>query len=125
MLTQPVLVFARLEARTDDDRNGGIARECRVGERSPTEVKGRAAGARHELHMRAAAAQPRRGRSDLPVRRAIVHDLSMFSSEAVTRGIRVFVQSEYAPDKSRPAHNEWFFLYTVRISNEGSEPVRL
>jgi ApaG protein len=49
----------------------------------------------------------------------------MFSSEAVTRGIRVFVQSEYAPDKSRPAHNEWFFLYTVRISNEGSEPVRL
>jgi ApaG protein len=49
----------------------------------------------------------------------------MFSSEAVTRGIRVVVQSEYAPDKSRPAHNEWFFLYTVRISNEGSEPVRL
>jgi ApaG protein len=49
----------------------------------------------------------------------------MFSSEAVTRGIRVFVQSEYAPDKSRPAHNEWFFLYTVRISNESSEPVRL
>ena len=49
----------------------------------------------------------------------------MFSSEAVTRGVRVVVQSEYAPDKSRPAHNEWFFLYTVRISNEGSEPVRL
>ena len=49
----------------------------------------------------------------------------MFSSEAVTRGVRVFVQSEYAPDKSRPTHNEWFFLYTVRISNEGSEPVRL
>ena len=49
----------------------------------------------------------------------------MFSSEAVTRGVRVVVQSEYAPDKSRPTHNEWFFLYTVRISNEGSEPVRL
>ena len=49
----------------------------------------------------------------------------MFSSEAVTRGVRVVVQSEYAPDKSRPAHNEWFFLYTVRISNEGPEPVRL
>ena len=49
----------------------------------------------------------------------------MFSSEAVTRGVRVVVQSEYAPDKSRPTHNEWFFLYTVRISNGGSEPVRL
>ena len=49
----------------------------------------------------------------------------MFSSEAVTRGVRVAVQAEYAPDKSRPAQNEWFFLYTVRISNEGLEPVQL
>ena len=49
----------------------------------------------------------------------------MFSSEAVTRGVRVHVQSEYAPDKSRPAQSEWFFLYTVTISNEGDEPVRL
>ena len=49
----------------------------------------------------------------------------MFSSEAVTRGVRVHVQSEYAPDKSRPQQNEWFFLYTVRITNEGSEPVQL
>ena len=49
----------------------------------------------------------------------------MFSSEAVTRGIRVRVQSEYAAEQSRPAHNEWFFLYTVTISNEGTEPVQL
>jgi ApaG protein len=49
----------------------------------------------------------------------------MFSSEAITRGVRVVVQSEYAPGKSRPAQNEWFFLYTVRISNEGTEPVKL
>ena len=49
----------------------------------------------------------------------------MFSSEALTRGVRVIVRSEYAPGKSRPAQNEWFFLYTVRISNEGAEPVRL
>ncbi len=49
----------------------------------------------------------------------------MFSSEAVTRGVRVSVQAEYAPDKSRPAQSEWFFLYTVRISNEGIEPVQL
>ena len=49
----------------------------------------------------------------------------MFSSEAVTRGVRVFVRSEYAAEKSRPSQNEWFFLYTVRISNEGDEPVQL
>jgi len=49
----------------------------------------------------------------------------MFSSEALTRGVRVVVQSKYAPAKSRPAQNEWFFLYTVKISNEGSLPVQL
>ena len=49
----------------------------------------------------------------------------MFSSEAVTRSIRVHVQSEYAPERSRPPENEWFFLYTVTIANEGSEPVQL
>ncbi len=49
----------------------------------------------------------------------------MFSSEAVTRGIRVHVQSEYSPERSRPGENEWFFLYTVTISNEGPEPVQL
>ena len=49
----------------------------------------------------------------------------MFSSEAVTRGVRVLVQSEYAENQSRPAQNQWFFLYTVTISNEGAEPVQL
>ena len=49
----------------------------------------------------------------------------MFSSEAVTRGVRVHVRSQYSPEKSRPAENEWLFLYTVTISNEGNEPVRL
>jgi ApaG protein len=49
----------------------------------------------------------------------------MFSSEAVTRGIRVHVESEYAPNQSRPAQNQWFFLYTVTITNEGSETVQL
>ena len=49
----------------------------------------------------------------------------MFSSEAITRGVRVHVQSEYAPDRSRPGRKEWFFLYTVKISNEGAEPVQL
>jgi ApaG protein len=49
----------------------------------------------------------------------------MFSSEAITRGVRVHVDSEYAPDQSQPTRKEWFFIYTVKISNEGSEPVQL
>jgi ApaG protein len=49
----------------------------------------------------------------------------MFNSEALTRGVRVKVHSEYAPDKSEPSKNQWFFLYTVTISNEGSETVQL
>ena len=49
----------------------------------------------------------------------------MFTSEAVTRGIRVSVSSEYAPARSRPQANEWFFLYTITITNEGTETVQL
>lgn len=49
----------------------------------------------------------------------------MFTSEAVTRGVRVQVESEYAPDRSDPSRNEWFFLYTIRIINEGTETVQL
>jgi ApaG protein len=49
----------------------------------------------------------------------------VFTSEAVTRGVRVRVVSEYAPDRSRPADKEWLFLYTITISNEGSETVQL
>ena len=49
----------------------------------------------------------------------------MFTSEAVTRGVRVRVQSEYAPDRSQPGKNQWFFLYTVAIANEGTETIQL
>lgn len=49
----------------------------------------------------------------------------MPSSEAVTRNIRVHVESQFDPRRSRPTQNQWFFLYTVRISNEGSETVQL
>jgi ApaG protein len=49
----------------------------------------------------------------------------MFSSEAVTRGVRVQVLSEYSPERSDPANSQWFFLYTIEISNEGTEPVQL
>lgn len=49
----------------------------------------------------------------------------MFTSDAVTRGIKVHVESEYAPDRSRPAQNQWFFLYTITITNEGLETAQL
>ena len=46
-------------------------------------------------------------------------------SEAVTRHIRVHVETEYAPGRSNPAQNKWFFLYTIRLTNEGRETVQL
>jgi ApaG protein len=46
-------------------------------------------------------------------------------SEAVTRHIRVSVETEYAPSRSNPAQNQWFFLYTIRLANEGRETVQL
>lgn len=49
----------------------------------------------------------------------------MFTSEALTRGIRVRVISEYSPDQSRPSAGQWLFLYTITIANEGSETVQL
>jgi ApaG protein len=49
----------------------------------------------------------------------------MFTSEAVTRGVRVHVASQYAPERSQPGNNQWFFLYTVTIHNTGTETVQL
>ena len=49
----------------------------------------------------------------------------MFTSEAVTRGVRVFVVSQFDAERSEPSRNQWFFLYTIRITNEGSEVVQL
>jgi ApaG protein len=47
------------------------------------------------------------------------------SSEAVTHSVRVEVESQYAPEHSQPFQHEWFFHYTVRISNEGAVTVQL
>jgi ApaG protein len=49
----------------------------------------------------------------------------MFTSEATTRGVRVAVVSEFAPGRSRPQDKQWFFLYTITITNEGAETVQL
>jgi ApaG protein len=46
-------------------------------------------------------------------------------SEAVTRNIRVSVEAEFAPGRSNPQQNQWFFIYKVRLTNEGRETVKL
>jgi ApaG protein len=49
----------------------------------------------------------------------------MSRSEAVTDGLRISVESRYSAEHSRPSANQWFFLYTIRISNEGAETCQL
>ncbi len=49
----------------------------------------------------------------------------MFTSEAVTRRVRVRVHSEYSPERSQPSKSQWFFLYTISIANEGTDTVQL
>ncbi len=49
----------------------------------------------------------------------------MSTSEATTRGVHVRVESELDPGRSAPAHEHWFFLYTVTITNQGQESVQL
>lgn len=49
----------------------------------------------------------------------------MPASEAVTRGIRISVETQYDPTRSSPQQSQWFFLYTIRITNEGSVTAQL
>jgi ApaG protein len=46
-------------------------------------------------------------------------------SEAVTDGVRVRVEARYSAEHSDPRRSEWFFLYTITLSNEGSESCQL
>ena len=45
--------------------------------------------------------------------------------EAVTEDMRVGVNARYAAEHSDPTNGNWFFIYTVLVTNEGSETVRL
>jgi ApaG protein len=47
------------------------------------------------------------------------------TSEALTDGIRVAVHARYSAEHSAPAASRWFFLYTIRISNESDGVVQL
>ncbi len=49
----------------------------------------------------------------------------MPASETVTRGIRVSVETKYDPTRSSPQQSQWFFLYTIRITNEGPVTAQL
>lgn len=46
-------------------------------------------------------------------------------SDAITRGVRVTVRSQYVADRSSPDEDFYFFAYRVRITNEGEVPVKL
>ena len=50
---------------------------------------------------------------------------AVFTSEAVTRGIRVQVRARYTEEQSEPLQQRWLFLYTITIANEGAETVQL
>ncbi len=47
------------------------------------------------------------------------------TSEAVTNGIRVEVESRYHPERSAPFQEHWFFSYTIRVTNLGDKTVQL
>jgi len=49
----------------------------------------------------------------------------VFTSDTVTNGIRVRVKARFDPSRSQPQQNQWFFLYTVTIANEGSITTQL
>jgi len=43
----------------------------------------------------------------------------------VTNGIRVEVNPRFSPEHSDRRNSQWFFLYTIRISNEGGRAAQL
>jgi len=47
------------------------------------------------------------------------------TSTAITEGIRVSVRCAYIADQSLPQAQRYVFAYTVRISNEGTDPAHL
>jgi ApaG protein len=46
-------------------------------------------------------------------------------SNAITAGIRVTVTSQYIAAQSSPSARRYVFSYTVRITNEGTNPAQL
>jgi ApaG protein len=46
-------------------------------------------------------------------------------SDAVTRGIRIRVRSQFVPEHSEPENDRYHFAYHVTITNEGSRAAQL
>ena len=46
-------------------------------------------------------------------------------SGTTTEGIRIRVAAQYLPERSSPAHGQYFYIYRVRISNEGEAWAKL
>src|SRR5262245_25541925 len=104
---------------TREHRQARVPRKSRIGARQFAQRECTPARARDPRRVGARSAQsfPR----GLPGVRPIVHDGLMFTSESVTRGVRVSVLSEYDPERSRPNNQQWFFLYTITITNESTD----
>lgn len=49
----------------------------------------------------------------------------MTHSETSTENILVRVESRYVPERSEPEHSQFFFTYSVRISNQSDATVQL
>lgn len=107
------------------NRQRWISRKPVIGKRQRAEIELRSACTADDLRLCAIGTQTDTRLSRLPGPAPIVHHECMFISEALTRGVRVRVQSEYSADQSAPSKNQWFFLYTVTISNDGPETVQL
>jgi ApaG protein len=107
-----------------NDRQPRVPGEAHVGTRALAEHELAAALAGDEAQEPAGGAEPARN-IRLPAVAAIVHHDEVFTSEALTRGIRIAVVSEYSPEQSAPSRQLWRFLYTITISNEGPDTVRL
>ena len=75
--------------------------------------------------MAVRAATPASSTTLARVRRVSDEDFFETTSEAETRGVRVRVRARYSDEHSSLAANRWFFLYTIRISNEGETAVQL
>jgi ApaG protein len=52
-------------------------------------------------------------------------DSPITTSNALTQGLRVEVRARYSAEHSDPQAGRWFFLYTIRLKNEGSQKVQL
>ena len=44
---------------------------------------------------------------------------------ALTRNIRVTVRPEFSSERSEPSEDNYFWIYTIEIANQGDSPVRL